>query len=105
MSVPVRRPRRGVVRGPAGAPGVARPPFISGGGTAYWRCGYVRSTGTPAAGGSVMEEAGVPVRHLFLRVPDEVLAARIDGGCLTPDDPGDFLDGELTPAQLADPAL
>ncbi|MFD8595200.1 AAA family ATPase [Kitasatospora sp. NPDC059646] len=76
-----------------------------------------------------LAEAGVPVRHFFLRVPDAVLAARIDARSLTPDDPARdeqvrawcrsriaecraaeaampletaFLDGELTPAQLAD---
>ncbi|MFJ5921312.1 AAA family ATPase [Kitasatospora sp. NPDC092948] len=73
--------------------------------------------------------AGVPARHFFLRVPDEVLVARIDGRSFFPDDPARdekvrawcrsriaecraaeaamppetaFLDGGLTPAQLAD---
>ncbi|MFH8368558.1 AAA family ATPase [Streptomyces sp. NPDC018031] len=79
-----------------------------------------------------LKEAGVEVRHFFLRVPREVLERRIDGRSFAPDDPaqderirrwckdriergiaaagvlpGDtvFLDGELTPPELADAVL
>ncbi|MGW4384453.1 AAA family ATPase [Kitasatospora sp. NPDC004531] len=76
-----------------------------------------------------LAEAGVPTRHYFLRVPEPTLLARIAGRSVTPDDPARderirawcrsripecraaetamppdtvFLNGESTPAHLAD---
>lgn len=75
-----------------------------------------------------LADAGVEVRHFFLKVPPDVLAQRIDGRVFTPDDPASderirawckakipaclaavdglppgtvFLDGELAPPELA----
>ncbi|MER5473545.1 AAA family ATPase [Streptomyces sp. NPDC002935] len=79
-----------------------------------------------------LKDAGIVAHHFFLKVSPEVLAQRIDGRSFTPDDPakdervrqwckdrierctaaadtlpGDtvFLDGELTPRELADSVL
>ncbi|MDT0343635.1 AAA family ATPase [Streptomyces litchfieldiae] len=79
-----------------------------------------------------LKDAGTVVHHFFLKVSPEVLVRRIDGRSFTPDDPerdeevrrwckskiemcaaavdtlpGDtvFLDGELTPGELADRVL
>lgn len=79
-----------------------------------------------------LQDAGIEVHHFFLKVSREVLEKRIDGRSFTPDDPeqdervrrwckdriepciaaadtlpGDtvFLDGELTPQELADVVL
>lgn len=79
-----------------------------------------------------LKDAGTVVHHFFLKVSEEVLAKRIDGRSFTPDNseqdervrqwckariepctaamntlPGDtvFLDGELTPRELADDVL
>jgi hypothetical protein len=81
---------------------------------------------------STLKDAGVDVHHFFLKVSREVLEKRIDGRILAPGDPereervrrwckdriepcmaaadtlpGDtvFLDGELTPQELADQVL
>ncbi|MFE7834693.1 AAA family ATPase [Streptomyces sp. NPDC057474] len=75
---------------------------------------------------------GVPLHHFFLKVPEDVLVARIDGRSFTPDDPEQdervrrwckeriaasvaavdtlptdtvFLDGESSPAELAELVL
>lgn len=80
----------------------------------------------------VLKEAGIVVHHFFLKVSPEVLVKRIDGRSFTPDDPEQderirmwckaniepctaaadtlpsdtvFLDGELTPQELADQVL
>ncbi|WP_327724236.1 AAA family ATPase [Streptomyces europaeiscabiei] len=72
--------------------------------------------------------AGIPLHHFFLKVPEDVLVARIDGRSFTPDDPEQdervrrwcrervtacttavdtlpadtvFLDGESSPEELA----
>ncbi|MDX2522733.1 AAA family ATPase [Streptomyces europaeiscabiei] len=72
--------------------------------------------------------AGIPLHHFFLKVPEDVLVARIDGRSFTPDDPEQdervrrwcrgriaecmsavdtlpsdtvFLDGESSPGELA----
>jgi hypothetical protein len=85
----------------------------------------------PAYVGEVFGEiraAGIPLHHFFLKVPEEVLVARIDGRSFTPDDPAQdervrrwckgriaaclaavdtlptdtvFLDGESSPGELA----
>ncbi|WP_030830381.1 AAA family ATPase [Streptomyces hygroscopicus] len=79
-----------------------------------------------------LKAAGIVVHHFFLKVSEEVLVKRIDGRSFTPDDPEQdervrrwckakigpctaaidmlpsdtvFLDGELTPKQLADNVL
>ncbi|MFJ9822321.1 AAA family ATPase [Streptomyces sp. NPDC101151] len=79
-----------------------------------------------------LKDAGIEVHHFFLKVSPEVLAKRIDGRSFFPDDPGRdeqnrrwcksriaactaaadtlpsdtvFLDGELTPRELADDVL
>ncbi len=79
-----------------------------------------------------LKDAGIVAHHFFLRVSPDVLVRRIDGRSFTPDDPardeqvrqwckdriepctaaadalpGDtvFLDGELTPRELADSVL
>ncbi|MDX2932828.1 AAA family ATPase [Streptomyces ipomoeae] len=79
-----------------------------------------------------LRKAGITVHHFFLRVPEEVLVARIDGRSFTPDDPEKdarvrrwckeriamctaavgtlpddtvFLDGEASPGELADLVL
>ncbi|WP_060884318.1 AAA family ATPase [Streptomyces caniscabiei] len=79
-----------------------------------------------------IEAAGIPLHHFFLRVPEDVLTARIDGRSFTPDDPEQdervrrwckdriamctaaadtlpsdtvFLDGESSPAELAELVL
>lgn len=79
-----------------------------------------------------LKDAGIAVHHFFLKVSEEVLVKRIDGRSFTPDDPaqdervrkwckskiescmaavdtlpGDtvFLDGELSPRELADDVL
>ncbi|WP_327729164.1 ATP-binding protein [Streptomyces sp. NBC_00487] len=75
-----------------------------------------------------IEAAGIPLHHFFLKVPEGVLVARIDGRSFTPDDPEQdervrqwckgritacvaaadtlptdtvFLDGESSPGELA----
>ncbi|WPO70399.1 MULTISPECIES: AAA family ATPase [unclassified Streptomyces] len=80
----------------------------------------------------VLEDAGIDVHHFFLQVPREVLEKRIGGRVFFPDDPEReaavrrwakgrieaclagaatlpggtvFLDGELTPRELADRVL
>ncbi|MFD7663477.1 AAA family ATPase [Streptomyces sp. NPDC059788] len=79
-----------------------------------------------------LKEAGITVHHFFLKVSREVLEKRIDGRSFTPDDPEQdervrrwckdriepcmaaagtlpsdtvFLDGELSPQELADQVL
>lgn len=79
-----------------------------------------------------LRKAGIAVHHFFLKVPEDVLVARIDGRSFTPDDPEQdarvrrwceeriaactaavdtlpddtvFLDGEASPAELADLVL
>lgn len=79
-----------------------------------------------------IEAAGLTVHHFFLKVPEDVLVARIDGRSFTPDRPEQdervrrwckeriaactaaidtlptetvFLDGESSPAELADVVL
>jgi hypothetical protein len=79
-----------------------------------------------------LKDADITVHHFFLTVPGEVLERRIDGRSFTPDDPEQdqrvrrwckdriescraaadtlpsdtvFLDGELTPQELADVVL
>lgn len=79
-----------------------------------------------------LKDAGITVHHFFLKVSREVLEKRIDGRSFTPDDPEQdervrrwckdrvgpcmaavdtlpsdtvFLDGELSPQQLADEVL
>lgn len=79
-----------------------------------------------------LRNAGIAVHHFFLKVPEDVLVARIDGRSFTPDDPEQdarvrrwckerigvctaavdtlpddtvFLDGEASPAELADLVL
>ncbi|MEV0177223.1 AAA family ATPase [Streptomyces sp. NPDC050803] len=79
-----------------------------------------------------LTDAGIEVHHFFLKVSREVLEERIDGRSFTPDDPEQdervrrwckdriepcmaavgtlpsdtvFLDGELTPQELADVVL
>jgi hypothetical protein len=79
-----------------------------------------------------LKDAGITVHHFFLKVSEEVLVKRIDGRSFTPDDPeqdervrgwckskiescmaavdtlpGDtvFLDGELSPRELASDVL
>ncbi|KUL47143.1 AAA family ATPase [Streptomyces regalis] len=81
---------------------------------------------------SKLTDAGIEVHHFFLKVSREVLEKRIDGRSFTPDDPEQdervrrwckdriepcmaaadtlpsgtvFLDGELTPQELADVVL
>ena len=81
---------------------------------------------------SALKDAGVVTHHFFLKVSPEVLVKRIDGRSFTPDDPAKdaqvrqwckdriepctaaadtlpggtvFLDGELTPQELADSVL
>ncbi|MFF9607565.1 AAA family ATPase [Streptomyces sp. NPDC014684] len=80
----------------------------------------------------VLRDAGIAVRHFFLKVSEEVLVKRIDGRSFTPDDPAQdervrawckskiescvaavdtlprdtvFLDGGLSPQELADNVL
>ncbi|MFI1467124.1 AAA family ATPase [Streptomyces wuyuanensis] len=79
-----------------------------------------------------LKDVGITTHHFFLKVPEDVLVQRIDGRSFTPDDPerdervrawcksriescvaaedslpGDtvFLDGELSPQELADDVL
>ncbi|WP_405484635.1 AAA family ATPase [Streptomyces sp. NBC_00009] len=79
-----------------------------------------------------LKDAGIPVHHFFLKVPQDVLVRRIDGRSVTPDDPAKdervrawckskiascvaavdalpketaILDGQLTPQELADAVL
>lgn len=79
-----------------------------------------------------IEAAGVPLHHFFLKVPEDVLIARIDSRSFTPDDPDQdervrrwckaripactaaldtlprdtvFLDGESSPGELAEVVL
>ncbi|EGX59804.1 hypothetical protein SZN_10978 [Streptomyces zinciresistens K42] len=81
---------------------------------------------------NALEDAGIGVHHFFLKVPREVLEKRIEGRSFTPDTPEQdervrrwckdriescmaavdalpsdtvFLDGELTPQELADQVL